>query len=77
VLSRWLFVFLLLFVLFYAAILYSTTQPVGPFTSAPYLPTATNFDFALTYGFAGSLLAAGVATAVLRVLYVGIRRLLS
>ncbi len=74
---RWLLLFLLLFVLFYAAILYSTTQPVGAFTSAPYLPTATNFHFALTYGFVGSLLAAGVATVVLRTLYVGIKRLFS
>ena len=74
---KWLLIFLLLFVLFYAAILYSTTQPVGAFTSAPYLPTPTNFDFAVTYGLLGSLLAAGVATVVIRVLYVGIRRLFS
>jgi len=73
----WLLLFFLLFALFYAAILYSTTQPVGAFTSAPYLPTATNFDFALTYGFVGSLLAAGVATVVVRVLYSGLRRLFS
>jgi len=72
-----LLLFLLLFVLFYAATLYSTTQPVGAFTSAPYLPTATSFDFAVTYGLVGSLLAAGVATIVFRILYVGIRRLFS
>jgi zinc transporter ZupT len=73
----WLLLFLLLFVLFYAAILYSTTQPVGAFMSAPYLPTATNFDFAVTYGFVGSLLAAGIASLVLRVLYVGLKRIFS
>ena len=74
---RWLIPFLFLFVLFYAAILYSTTQPVGAFTSAPYLPTATNFDFAVTYGFVGSLLAAGIGTVVLQVLYAGLKRLFS
>jgi len=72
-----LLVFLLLFGLFYAAILYSTTQPVGAFMNAPYLSTPTDFGFALTYGLLGSLLAAAVATAVLRIMYFGIRRLLS
>jgi len=74
---RWLLLFSLLFALFYAAILYSTTQPIGAFTSAPYLPTATNFDFAVTYGFVGSMIAAAIATVVLRILYVGLKRLFS
>ena len=72
---RWLLLFLILFALFYAATIYSTTQSVGTFTSFPYLPTPTNFDFAVTYGFVGSLLAAGVSTIIVRILYVGLKRL--
>jgi len=74
---KWLLVFLLLFVIFYASILYSTTQAVGTFTSFPYLPTPTPFDFAVTYGFVGSILAAGIATVVLRISYLGIKLLFS
>ena len=72
---KWLLLFLLLFALFYVAILYSTTQSVGAFVSLPYLPTPTDFNFAVTYGFVGSLLAAGVSAIVIRILYVGIKRL--
>ena len=73
----WLLLFLLLFAIFYASILYSTTQSVGAFTSSPYLPTPTDFNFAVTYGFVGSLLAAGVSTFVVRILYVWLKRLVS
>jgi hypothetical protein len=71
---KWLLLFLVLFVIFYAAVLYSTTQPVGQFMNFPYSPNPTPFYFALTYGFAGSLLAAGIATFILRILQVWLKR---
>jgi uncharacterized membrane protein HdeD (DUF308 family) len=73
----WLILFLILFAFFYAAIIYSTTQPASQFVSSPYSPASTNFAFAVTYGLAGSLLAAGVTTIVLRILQVGLKRFFS
>jgi hypothetical protein len=70
---KWLALFFLLAVLFYASAIYSAYQPVGSL-----FPVSNNADyesFVLSWGLIGALLAAGAVTIVLRVLYVSLKRL--
>ncbi|MDA4128676.1 MAG: hypothetical protein OK422_04400 [Thaumarchaeota archaeon] len=73
---KWLALFIVLFVLFYAAVLYDASYP-NSFTGFPYTPTAGSFAFLAEWGLIGSLLVAAMATTILRVLYVGLKRLFS
>jgi hypothetical protein len=74
--KAWLGIFLFLFVVFFVSIIYDTYHPMN-FGFGVSSPTPQEAGDEIGLGFIGSLIGAAFFTVILRVMYVGLKRLFS